>query len=144
MMLDRELLVTMLKKHEGFRGRPYQDSVGKTTIGYGHNLDDKPITMMQAERLLNDDIDDALSYCVTLEYWDDLSPIRRAVIADMMFNLGPKRFRGFVRMHNALVQGKYAKAAHEMMDSKWATQVGRRARVLSEMMREDAIVREYE
>ena len=30
-----------LKRDEGLRLTPYQDSVGKLTIGYGRNLDDK-------------------------------------------------------------------------------------------------------
>ena len=53
-----------LKRDEGFRSTIYKDEVGKSTVGYGHNLDAKPlpdlvtpITEEQAEQILSDDVD---------------------------------------------------------------------------------------
>lgn len=46
---------------EGYRGRPYQDSVGVWTIGYGHTegvtAESPEITIAQAARLLETDVD---------------------------------------------------------------------------------------
>ena len=138
--MDTELLTDILKLHEGLRTTPYRDTVGKLTIGYGHNLDDKPLTKRQCERLLADDIADVIGQCAAkLDYWMELSEVRQAVVADMVFNMGMRRFNGFVRMHKALVQKKYSKAAHEMLDSKWSGQVGERAERLSIMMESDHV-----
>ena len=53
----------------------------------------------------------------------------------MLFNLGAYRFHGFKKMIAAIEQGDYEEAARQMMDSKWAAQVGVRARELSHMFR---------
>jgi hypothetical protein len=45
----------------------------------------------------------------------------------MMFNMGQTRLSGFKKMLAALEKGDYAEMAVQMMDSKWATQVGPRA-----------------
>ena len=37
---------------EGFRSKPYSDTVGKLTIGYGRNLDDVGITRNEAFQML--------------------------------------------------------------------------------------------
>ena len=51
-----DLLVEQIKKHEGLELKPYTDTVGKTTIGIGRNLDDVGITEREAEFLLMNDI----------------------------------------------------------------------------------------
>jgi lysozyme len=53
----------------------------------------------------------------------------------MGFNLGISRLLHFRRMLSALEQGDYQKAAVEMLDSKWARQVGKRATHLNHMMK---------
>ena len=52
----------------------------------------------------------------------------------MMFNLGMPRLKKFVNMLKAIEAGAWRSAAVEMLDSKWAEQVGNRASRLSEMM----------
>ena len=42
-------LLENIKKNEGFRGEPYNDSLGKPTIGYGTLL---PISESEAEIIL--------------------------------------------------------------------------------------------
>jgi lysozyme len=56
------------------------------------------------------------------------------VVVDMIFNLGAARFSRFKKLNAALALRDYTLAAHEMMDSKWYTQVGRRAKKLREAM----------
>jgi lysozyme len=52
----------------------------------------------------------------------------------MAFNLGIPRLSAFSNMWGALEDGDYKQAAVEMLDSRWARQVGRRAAKLSQMM----------
>ena len=113
---------------------PYRDTVGKLTIGYGRNLDDVGITAAEAGVLLDTDIQRTLGDCENLPYWENLDPVRKIVIADMVYNLGFARFRGFKRFHAAMMKRDYSLAAHEMKDSRWYNQVRRRAKVLHKAM----------
>ena len=122
--------------HEGLRLKPYYDTVGKLTIGYGHNLDDNGISEEAAEFILEQDMIIArreASYAV--ETYAELNEARRAVLIEMAFNLGLPRLVLFKRMIAALLEHDYEQAALEMLDSKWASQVGNRANVLAERMR---------
>ncbi|MGE4471066.1 MAG: hypothetical protein AB7D47_13110 [Desulfovibrio sp.] len=130
-------LEDQIKRHEGFRARPYRCSAGRLTIGYGRNLDDNGISETEAVYLLRGDIiqaiRDARSYAG--DSWGRLNAARRAVLANMAFNLGMSRLGGFVRLRERLAAGDYHGAAEEMLDSAWAHQVGSRARELAEQMR---------
>ncbi len=132
-----ERLIKLLITHEGLRLKPYRDSVGKLTIGVGRNLDDVGITEEEALYLLKNDIKRVLDFLKErLPYWNGLTETRKMALVDMCFNLGPGGFLSFKRMLAALERGDYEQAAREMLDSKWARQVGRRAEELAEMMRE--------
>ena len=62
------------------------------------------------------------------------STLANHIEADL-FNLGANRFLLFRRMHKALMKGDWERAACEMLDSKWARQVGYRSTRLALMMR---------
>jgi lysozyme len=53
----------------------------------------------------------------------------------MSFNLGQTRLAGFQRLREAVKEQDWEQAAAELLDSKWATQVGQRAVRLAEQMR---------
>jgi len=54
----------------------------------------------------------------------------------MVFNMGMHTFLGFEKMIAALKRGDYEEARKQMLDSKWARQVGDRANRLAKMMEE--------
>jgi len=58
------------------------------------------------------------------------------VLVNMSFNLGYPRLNKFVKMKQAIAQKNYLKAADEMKDSRWYTQVGRRGPELFKLMSE--------
>jgi len=149
--------------HEGMRLEVYKCPAGYWTIGVGRNLEGKPlrpdeqeyvlgcqglkpdeviellkergITKDEALFLLGNDIEDAVADLRNFDWFEDLDPIRRKVVIDMRYNLGPTRFRDFKKMIAALAAGDYTAAAAEMTNSKWYHQVGARARRLVKMMR---------
>lgn len=128
------IAIQLTKKHEGMRLKPYLCTEGKTTIGYGRNLDDNGITESEAELLLEHDIQRAQQDAEQFAFFKALNETRQAVIIDMLFNLGVSRFRQFEKMLAALEKHDYAAAADEMLDSKWAKQVGVRAKNLNQLM----------
>jgi lysozyme len=128
-------LEQQIERDEGMRLKPYRDSVGKLTIGVGRNLDDRGISEGEAYAMLVNDIALAESEVSGLAFYDKLNNPRKAVVINMVFNLGIVRFLGFRNMIAALNAGDYEKAAAEMLDSKWAQQVGARAVRLAEQMK---------
>ncbi len=113
--------------------RPYADTVGKITIGVGRNLTDNGITLEEADQMFDHDMWVAIKDTrVLVASFDELTDARREVLVNMMFNLGYPRLAKFVRMLEAIADGLPKTVALEMLDSKWATQVGKRATELSE------------
>jgi lysozyme len=127
-------VIELLKRHEGYRGKPYLCSADKLTIGYGRNLDDVGISEAEAEWLLRRDIDKATVQLATEPYWTGLDDVRRAVLQDMVVNLGWAGFSKFLRFRAALAARQYDRARDEMIDSAWRRQVPTRAKRLAGMM----------
>jgi len=135
--MNRELLKSQLERHEGLRLKPYLDTATppRLTIGYGRNLDDKGISREEAMVMLDADIDEAVQYMETVDEYRALDPVRQAILVNLCFNLGFHGLMKFKRMWAAIGRGDYSRAAYEMLDSKWARQVGYRADELAEIMR---------
>jgi lysozyme len=132
-----------MKEHKLFaewaedrRAFPYEDSVGKITIGIGRNLDDRGLSEDEIDYLFANDQKIVNQEIHRMFPWyEGLDDVRKLVVFDMVFNMGSRRFSGFVRTIAALKHGDYQEAADEMTDSRWYRQTGRRSKVLVEAMR---------
>ncbi len=133
--MDIDTFRAHLEWAEDRRKFPYEDSVGKLTIGIGRNLDDRGLSDDEIDMLCNNDIKIVVDHAQTLPYWETLDSVRQLIVADMIFNMGPNRFSGFVKTNAAIARGDYNTAADEMVDSKWYRQTKRRAHKLVEAMR---------
>jgi lysozyme len=129
-------LSEQLRRDEGQRRTAYQDTRGVWTVGVGHNLR-VPLSDAAMTQILTDDIEVAERACRTLPIWSGLSEPRQGVLLNMTFNLGFEGLMRFRKMYEALVVHDYARAAEEMLDSDWASQVGARADRLARQMQED-------
>lgn len=129
-------LEDQLIRHEGLELKPYQCTADKLTIGVGRNIEDRGITEDEARYLLKNDIkiveDELLSKKPMVA---ELDAVRQRVLVDMGFNLGIPTLLKFQNMWLAIEQEDFIQASIEMMDSRWARQVGQRAHKLSEAMR---------
>lgn len=107
------------------------------TIGIGHNVESNPLSNAVIEQICSDDIDIAIKELDrSWSHWKkDLADPRQNVLIEMVFNLGYPRFSTFQKMIKAITVKDYDKAATEMLSSKWAVQVGRRANHLADQMR---------
>ena len=146
--MDRSELMTELIMDEGYKYEIYLDHLGYPTLGVGHLITGKDEeygqevgTIVHDERIkecLQQDID---TVCKELDekmsWWRGLTDNRRRILANMCFNLGYPRLSGFKNFLSALKDEDWEKASLEMMDSKWATQVGDRAKRLSDRMLHD-------
>ncbi|MGL5936040.1 MAG: glycoside hydrolase family protein [Cetobacterium sp.] len=135
-----ETLAEFIARHECRGGKPnlkmYKDSLGIETIGYGHNLRDKPITKTAADQIFLDDLTDVqLEVTHTFPWYAELSQPRQWVILDMCFNLGLHGLLEFRKFLKAVEMGAYETAANEMVESRWFGQVKGRGIELAQMMR---------
>ena len=122
-------LIAELRRDEGVRYRPYNDTKGIPTVGVGYNLNAKPLPAgwkyplndTQVNSLLDDDLEDVFhDLDRNLPWWTDLNDVRMRVVANLCFNMGINRLLGFKKALIAMRQGKFGIAADEMLDSKWA------------------------
>jgi lysozyme len=148
--------------HEGLRLEVYKCPADYWTIGVGRNLEGKPLTKGEQQYILGcsglepeqviailrergiskdealfllaNDIEDAVKDLSHFDWFGGLDPVRKKVVIDMRYNLGPTRFRQFRRMIAALSVGDYKIASWEMQDSQWYHEVGNRSKRLIKMM----------
>lgn len=130
-----DILLARLSRTEGRRNKPYVDTVGKITIGIGHNLTDKGIPDTIVEDLFKGDIAEAAGGAETIPAYLNLDPIRQTVLIDMAFNMGLEDLKQFVNTIAAINRRDYDAAASNMLTSKWAHQVGSRAIELARIMK---------
>jgi lysozyme len=138
MAIDMRSLTDQLVRHEGLRLNPYFCTAGKLTIGVGRNLEANGISKAEAYFMLENDIVKIINELDEhLPWWKDLSTARQHVLVDMAFNMGIFGLMKFQKTLEAIKDERYADAAVEMLDSKWAKQVGNRAQALSRAMETD-------
>lgn len=146
-----DLIKHILSVDEGIKQFPYLDCCGKPwrqcqcpddkkgnlTVGIGRNLDTVGISQKEAYLLAENDINDSIEDVErSFSTWfSKLSFPRKLVIICMRFNVGMKSFRTFEKMIKNLASGDYQSASKEMMNSKWAIQVGKRSKRLAETMK---------
>lgn len=132
---DDAALLASLRKHEGVREKPYLDTEGHLTIAVGRNLDAKGVRPDEIRLMLTNDAADAIADAKALcPTFDALTANRQRALAEMAFNLGRDRLAGFRKMWAAIAAWDFKAAAAEALDSKWAKQVGQRARTLADMI----------
>lgn len=148
-IIDDAVCMQRLMLNEGMRNKAYYDTKGKLTIGIGRNLDDNPLTEEEicyighnarGKAITNEQ---ACYLCRNnlkavkadldreLPWWRDLCVDRQFVLIDMCFNMGiGNNYKGLLSFHKTLssiAQGFYITAAEQLMQSKYAKQVGIRA-----------------
>ena len=144
--MDRKAVFEQLKVDEGVVYEIYEDHLGYPTFGVGHLvLESDPEhgqavgTPVSEERVLEcfeDDLDIAISECKVLyeDDWHSFPGEVQEVLVNMLFNLGRPRLAKFKNFNSKLIEGDYAGAAPEGLDSLWARQVGDRATRLMERL----------
>ena len=130
-----------LIRDEGLRLEPYRDSEGLLTIGVGHCLDRKGISRKVADLMLDEDISDAQVTVRTKWPWvGQLSEARQAAFTNLVFNLGGGGLSTFKKFLAAAQAGDWVTASRELLNSKYAKQVGGRAQRVAQQLLGDTWV----
>ena len=141
-----EQLREELEEDEGCMRKTYLDHLGYKTVGIGHLCKEgepefdmevgTPVSEERVAELFEKDIGWTISDCQKLVPDFDMLPEEaRLILSNMMFNMGVNRMSRFLRLLAAVEERRWGKAADEMLDSKWATQVPARSGRLIARMR---------
>lgn len=130
--LDYESLKERIKKNEGFRAKPYFDSLGVGTIGYGITW----ITENEADMLLSARLQESIGLVEGYIENEGISidDFRLGILAEMVYQLGFHGLLKFKKMWRAIRDMDYEAAAAEMKDSRWFKQTPVRAGNLADKM----------
>jgi len=130
--MNYDILLEQLEDFEGLELKAYQCTAGKTTIGLGRNLDDYGITKEEAFYLAKNNIyelENELDRAIP--WWRQLDDARQRALINLAYNVGTTTLLKFKKTLQYLEDGSYEEAAEEVLDSRWAKQVGRRATFIS-------------
>ena len=137
-----EVLKKRIREHEGYRDRPYLDSLGKATIGFGHLITEedefeegKQYPKEQLLKLFDKDFEKAeMGADQLVGSIQELHIEAKNVITEMVFQLGTQGVRNFRNMISALQDRDYQRASAEMLDSRWHAQTTNRCESLAKIM----------
>jgi lysozyme len=142
-------LKEQLKIDEGVKYEIYEDHLGYATFGIGHLITDAdeeygwPIGTKVSEDRVNEVFKTDVQKFIneTQKVFPDLinKPDNiQIVLINMCFNLGAPRLSKFKKFIAAINDEQWIEAAVEMMDSRWARQVGPRAERLKQIVLDQA------
>lgn len=148
--MNRRALTEQIKRHEGYRRRPYQDTRGYWTVGWGHLIHHTPTTVNQFlgdllnaicsesmhRQWLKDDIERAELDASTWLDMESLSDARQRMAVEMCFVLGGAGARKFKNFKAAVERGDHHQASKELVNSLWHSQAPNRVSALAEQWAE--------
>lgn len=134
----------LLTLHEGFSSRPYRDTNGNWTQGYGRHVDNKKLTRIsetKAREWLYEDIREVIQALdEKVPWWRKCNSVRQQVLINFAYNVGVNGLDKFDRFLRAIETRQYTKASKELLYSgskktKYWNQVGSRAEQLARAMK---------
>ena len=129
-------LVDSIKKHEGYVGIVYKDSVGVDTIGYGFAIKDLELDEDLCEIILERKLH-LLTDRLYIKYgWFKYMPQEiKDIVTEMNYQLGVTGFSKFKKTIAYLQNKQWEEASVEMLDSLWAKQTPNRAKEMSDKVK---------
>ena len=128
-------LIESIKKHEGYVGIVYKDSLGIDTIGYGFAIKDLELDVDICDIILERKLH-ALEDSINLKFnwFSDMPTKIQEIVTEMCYQLGVTGFSKFVKTIKYLKDKEFKNASVEMLDSKWAKQTPNRAKEMSKIV----------
>lgn len=161
-MTEIEQLCEDIKRHEGFRETVYKDTRGYPTIGYGFALHAtareylSEMAIIDGRLVCDKELADkilfgtlGILYLLVKQYIPGLKDAGLP-LTNLAYNIGIGGLMKFKKTIALYEDQKYADAAHEVLRSPWAGQVGVRSlEVAADILKlakmpEDEYQREYE
>ena len=129
-------LIDQLIRHESMELKPYRCTSNKLTIGIGRNLEDVGISEEEAKSLLMNDLKRVDAQLEKMMPWSqELDTVRYEGLMNFVFNVGIGTALKFVNAMAAIKENDFDTGAAELLNSRWAEQVGQRAIEVAEQIR---------
>jgi GH24 family phage-related lysozyme (muramidase) len=134
----------MIIYHEGIRYKPYKDSLGLWTVGVGHLIGDgrslppeynREFSHDEVMEMFDKDFEHHKQAAEKIPGYDKVNDKGQAALVDLTFNMGPAWYKKWPNFTRNLKEGDTEGAAKSLEDSKWYTQVGRRAPTIVSLIR---------
>tara|TARA_R110002020_G_scaffold49638_1_gene141032 strand:- start:5917 stop:7557 length:1641 start_codon:yes stop_codon:yes gene_type:complete len=134
-IIGDEDIKAMIKQHEGYRDKPYKDSEGLWTIGYGHLIGDgkslpdsmnRKFSKQEIDEMFEEDYAHHKKIAERTPGYNKANYTGQAAMIDLGFNMG-KWWPEWPVTSKALREGNFTAAARGLEDSQWYGQVGIRA-----------------
>lgn len=137
--MDLEKVKKRLIVEEGKKHFPYRCSANKITIGVGRNLEDRGVSDITIDQMLDEDIDICVGELRQNLSWFDNAPSGiQDVLIDLAFNMGVPKLLTFVKTLELLRTSQYDKAADELLRSRYAATLPQRSGRNANMIRDHA------
>jgi lysozyme len=144
--MDINKLREQLKIDEGVKYEVYDDHLGYKTFGIGHlvkTTDEEygapvgtPVSEDRVNSVFDEDVETYINESKKVfSNLEDMPQEVQQVIVNMCFNMGAPRLSQFKKFIKAIQDEDWATASVEMLDSRWANQVGSRADRLSDRIK---------
>ena len=125
-------LIDSIKKHEGYVGIVYKDSLGIDTIGYGFAIKDLELDEDICEIILERKLSQLIDRIHNKFNWYKYMPQEiKDIVTEMCYQMGVTGFSKFKKTIAYLQDKKWEEASVEMLDSRWAKQTPNRAKEMS-------------
>jgi GH24 family phage-related lysozyme (muramidase) len=131
------IALTLLKRHEGYKTRPYRDSEGYWTIGIGHLITkdkgplppewDREFSDQEVLAIFAKDYAFHKQAAMKIPGFDKLDAMWQAALIDMTFNMGPTWWHSWKMFQQQLLSSDLVSAIKNLAGSVWAQQTKSRA-----------------
>lgn len=141
-------IIQILNFEEGFRSKPYRDSLGYPTVGVGFLIGPKGADLSNYTFSLSKNVSDVWleelangrltqmkarpAICSALK---QCNPARTDILISMAYQLGTEGLAGFKNTLAMIAAGNFTGASSGMLDSLWNKQTPKRAQRHAEVMR---------
>lgn len=124
-------LIDRVCRNEGFKQKPYQDTLGVWTIGHGLTY----LTRKESKEIVQRRLHDLMRRLIKSKPWfKGCSWTAREIVVHMCFQMGMRGTYAFKDMFAALRKRDYKAAGVAMRDSKWYRQTPQRCERMAKRM----------
>ena len=129
-------ILQLLEFEEGYREKPYIDSLGYPTVAIGKRIGPKgasidlyqfKVSKLMAALWLEEEVAHTVRVANAQEWFKPLSDDRKVVVLSMIYQMGLVGVLKFKNMIKALESRNWKEAEKQALDSLWARQTPERA-----------------
>lgn len=141
-------IVALLNFEEGYREKPYPDTLGYPTVAGGIKIGPQGASMANytftvpravgdvwKQSILASTVNEMAGYQNIAAALKQCNDARKDILISMAYQMGVPKLSGFKKTLIYISNADFISAAKEMLDSAWARQTPDRARRHSEVMR---------